>query len=88
MLNYTIALDFIEKKLIDKKRTDITVDDIFDIHGLILRTIDDEHAGVVRTVAVRIAGSHVVLPNPAKVPELLDEFIKRLFKVFLGDIYE
>jgi len=78
LLNYTIALDFIEKKLIDKKRTDITLEDIFDIHGLILRTISDEYAGTVRTVAVRIAGSHTVLPNPIKVPELLDDFINWL----------
>jgi len=77
-LNHGIALSFVEKKLICKKRNQVTLDDILNIHGLILRTIDDENAGVYRTVAVRIAGSPVVLPNPLKVPELMDDFISWL----------
>ena len=41
-----------------------------------MRGIDDTHAGCYRTVAVRISGSTVVLPNPVKVPSLMTEFIK------------
>jgi len=77
-LNHGIALSFVEKKLISKKREQLTVDDILSIHSLILRTIDDEHAGIYRTVAVRIAGSPVVLPNPMKVPELMSNFMNWL----------
>lgn len=79
-INYGIALSFVEE-LVCKKRNQLTFEDILDIHNLILRTIDDEHAGVYKTVAVRIAGSRVVLPNPIKVPQLMDEFINWLHNV-------
>lgn len=76
-INYGIALNFVEN-LVHKNRKQITLEDILNIHTLILRTIDDEHAGVYRTVAVRIAGSHVILPNPMKVTSLMDDFINWL----------
>ncbi|MCL1834471.1 MAG: Fic family protein, partial [Leptospirales bacterium] len=47
---------------------------ILGIHRRILSGIDDGNAGVYRNVHVRISGSHVVLPNYMKVPELMDEF--------------
>lgn len=73
-INYAYALDFI-KTLVGKKRTDTTNDDICAIHKLVLTRIEDEYAGVWRTVPVRIAGSSVVTPNWAKVPQLMDQFI-------------
>lgn len=48
---------------------------ILDIHSLILRDINTIDAGIYRDIPVRIAGSTVILPNPLKVPELMDEFI-------------
>jgi Fic family protein len=47
---------------------------ILGIHRRILSGIDDGNAGVYRNVHVRLSGSHVVLPNYMKVPELMDEF--------------
>ncbi len=44
-------------------------------HNIILKGIGDEDAGHYRSIAVRISGSTVILPNPLKVPDLMDEFI-------------
>jgi Fic family protein len=51
-------------------------EDIFSIHKMILKGIDDSHAGVIRSVPVRISGSPVILPNYLKLPTLLDTFIQ------------
>ena len=72
-INHADAMDFIQG-LVGKKRKDIRERDILDIHALILKKIDDENAGRYRNVAVRIKGADVILPNPMKVPELMDEF--------------
>jgi len=73
-INHAQALEFI-KSLAKKKREEITEDDILDIHRLILAKIDDSNAGRYRTVNVRIAGSRVILPNSAKIPKLMKDFI-------------
>lgn len=72
-INHAEALDFI-KGLVDKKREDLTRRDVLDIHALILKKIDDDNAGRYRNVTVRIRGANVVLPNPLKVPELMEGF--------------
>lgn len=72
-INHANAMDFIQG-LVGKKRKDISQRDVLDIHALILKKIDDENAGRYRNVAVRIRGANVILPNPLKVPELMDEF--------------
>lgn len=55
--------------------TSNAIEGVLEIHKIILQGIDDLNAGRYRTVAVRIAGSTVILPNPMKVPELMEEFI-------------
>lgn len=72
-INHAGAVDFI-KKLVGKKRKDLTNREVLDIHTLILKKIDDENAGRYRQVAVRIRGIDVILPNPLKVPELMEDF--------------
>lgn len=72
-INHAEAMDFI-KELVGKKREDIQQRDVLDIHALILKKIDDINAGRYRNVAVRIRGANVILPNPLKVPELMDGF--------------
>lgn len=76
-VNHAQALDFI-KELACKKREEIKENDILDIHRLILSRIDDSNAGRYRNVSVRIAGMPVVLPNPRKVPELMEDFFRWL----------
>ncbi|MEK7450414.1 MAG: Fic family protein [Patescibacteria group bacterium] len=72
-INHAEALDFI-KELVRRKRKDLTKREVLDIHVLILKKIDDENAGRYRNIAVRIRGAHVILPNPLKVPELMEGF--------------
>lgn len=88
--NHAQAIDYI-RSLIGGKPSRVTAKEILAIHEVILRGIDDEHAGRYHSVPVRISGSRVVLPNPRKVPELMDKFQEwltgktRLHPVSLAD---
>lgn len=70
--NHAEALDWV-KTQIKQKPHKITVNDILHIHSIILKGIDDAHAGHFRSVPVRVSGSTVIFPNPRKVPDLMDE---------------
>lgn len=50
--------------------------DILSIHGLVLRSIEDDFAGRLRNAGVRITGANFVPPNANKVSDLLDELIE------------
>jgi Fic family protein len=50
--------------------------DILSLHGLVLRTIEDDYAGRIRNAGVRITGANFVPPNANKVSDLLDELIQ------------
>jgi Fic family protein len=71
--NHASALDWV-KAQVSRNASTITEHDILRIHEIILKGIDDAHAGHYRSVPVRISGSHVVLPNPVKVPDLMEGF--------------
>lgn len=47
---------------------------VLGIHRAILIGLDDTNAGFYRNCRVRISGSNTILPNPLKVPELMEEF--------------
>ncbi|MGO4818834.1 Fic family protein [Flavobacterium sp. W22_SRS_FP1] len=49
--------------------------DILSLHGLVLRSIEDDFAGRLRNFGVRISGANFVPPNANKVSDLLDELI-------------
>lgn len=49
--------------------------DILDLHGLVLRSIEDDYAGRLRNSAVRISGANFIPPNAIKVSEYLDSLI-------------
>lgn len=49
--------------------------DILSLHGLVLRSIEDDFAGRIRNAGVRIVGANFTPPNAVKVPGLLDELI-------------
>jgi len=74
-INHAAAFTYIQKLAEEKKRNELTIQDILDIHKMILKKIDDTNTGRLRNTPVRISGSTTVLPNPLKVPELMDEFI-------------
>ncbi len=70
--NHAEALDWVRQRAA-KGKASLSEEDLLEIHSKILRNIDDENAGCYRTVAVRIAGSNVILPNPLKVPDLMSD---------------
>ena len=72
--NHARALDWVRDQ-VKRKPHDLIEKDILQIHDIILKGISDEGAGHYRSVAVRISGSTVILPNPLKVPDLMDDFI-------------
>jgi excisionase family DNA binding protein len=76
-INHAEAFDHIQT-LVNKKGSEVIEKDILDIHSIILNNIDDTNKGRYRDVAVRLRGSETILPNPLKVPELMEEFIKWL----------
>ncbi|MFC3365832.1 Fic family protein [Pedobacter fastidiosus] len=49
--------------------------DILSLHGLVLRSIEDDFAGRLRNGGVRIIGANFTPPNANKVSDLLDELI-------------
>ena len=66
------ALNFLEQLASDSS-SPISVHDIRQIHGLILKDIDDENAGGFRTTDVEISGSDYHTPDPINVgPEMHD----------------
>jgi len=75
--NHASALDWV-RDLVGSRRKKVSEKDILTIHHLILKGIDDANAGQYRSVAVRISGSNVILPNPMNVPDLMDEFCRWL----------
>jgi excisionase family DNA binding protein len=72
--NHVEALEYV-KTLICKKRYEITEQDILDIHRLILNKIEADNAGRYRQNHARVTGSLVILPNPVKIPKLLQDFM-------------
>lgn len=56
------------------KEVPFTGRELLSIHSLILRGIDQDNAGMYRSVRVRIKGSDHVFPNPVKVPELMNDY--------------
>jgi Fic family protein len=72
--NHSHALDWVKEQIKHSPAT-ITEKNILYIHDLILKGINNEIAGYYRSVPVRISGSAGVLPNPKKVPQLMEEFI-------------
>lgn len=71
-VNHAKAFDFI----IESAKHNIKVDEnyILAIHKIILSGINDANAGFYRSVRVRISGSQTILPNPLKVPDLMENF--------------
>lgn len=49
--------------------------DILSLHGLVLRSIEDDFAGRMRNGGVRIVGVNFTPPNAARVADLIDELI-------------
>ncbi len=77
--NHAKAYDEI-LRLVSERGVSIGEEQILTIHDAILKGIDDANSGCYRSMMVRISGSQVVLPNPMKVPKLMEEFSSWLKK--------
>ncbi|MCP5464963.1 MAG: Fic family protein [Deltaproteobacteria bacterium] len=71
--NHAKAFDWLIG-FIKNEDAEVTQKQILEIHKIILHGIDEQNAGFYRSVPVRISGSRVILPNPLKVPKLMEEF--------------
>lgn len=71
-INHAKAYEFI----IQKSQNSAPIDEnmILEIHKTILSGIDNKNAGFYRSVRVRISASRTILPNPIKVPNLMEDF--------------
>ena len=74
--NHALAFEFICQAVQNKIKIDESY--ILQIHKIILSGIDNTNAGFYRSVRVRISGSQTILPNPIKVPDLMNNFAKWL----------
>ena len=68
-----------------KSDNKISEKDILTLHKTILSGINNEEAGFYRNCMVRISGSRVILPNPVKVPTLMEDFCNWLNNQDQGD---
>ena len=71
--NHDKAIDYLYKVVSDDYI--LRSIDILSIHGLVLRSIEDDFAGRIRNGGVRISGANFTPPNANKVSDLLDELI-------------
>jgi len=71
--NHEKAIDYLYT-LVNKNYTLRSID-VLSLHGLVLRSIEDDYAGRLRNGGVRIVGANFTPPNANKVPDLLDELI-------------
>ena len=76
-INHAEAFDYIVY-LAQQSKDEITLTDIYTIHRLILRRIDDDNAGQLRKVLVRISGLDFAFPEPLKLQEHMEEFMRWL----------
>lgn len=75
-INHQHAIDFVEQLATQPEA--VTEDDIKTIHRLVLRAIDDDHAGVYRQQQVFIPGSAYLPPPAQSVPGRMEEFAEWL----------
>jgi len=88
-INHTEAVDFVADMLVGKE--DLNRRNLLEIHRLILKSIDNENAGIYRKVPVRISGSEHQPPQPYMIEKLMEDFFihyekqkKRLHPVILA----
>ena len=72
VINHQAAIDYVES--LATRRGPPSEADVLALHAIVLRSIDDQHAGVYRSGQVYIAGSEHVPPPGAAVPGRMEEY--------------
>lgn len=70
--NLSEALDFMEELAVSRD-TPILLNDLRQVHALILKNIENEYAGRYRTTEVKISGSDYMPPGSHRVPQDMDD---------------
>lgn len=68
--NHQRALEWVRTRIV-AGNDPLTERDALDLHAIVLSGIDDTYAGRYRDLPVRVSGSQVLFPNPAKIAELM-----------------
>lgn len=68
------------ERILEVLQNNLVIDEneVLNLHKIILTGIDEYNAGLYRNCMVRIAGSRVVMPNPLKIPDLMNDFFQWL----------
>ncbi|WP_294961380.1 Fic family protein [uncultured Flavobacterium sp.] len=72
--NHDKAIDYLYS-IVDEEYKLRSID-ILSIHGLVMRSIEEDFAGRIRNGGVRISGANFMPPNANKVSDYLDELIE------------
>lgn len=80
--NHEVAIDYLYS--IIHENYQLQSRDILNLHGYVLRSIEDEFAGRLRNGGVRISGANFIPPKAQKVPDLIDELIAFVLNNPLG----
>ncbi|MEN9335247.1 MAG: hypothetical protein RLZZ500_234 [Bacteroidota bacterium] len=80
--NHEVAIDYLYS--IIHENYQLRSRDILNLHGYVLRSIEEEFAGRLRNGGVRISGVNFIPPNAQKVPYLIDELIDFVVQNPLG----
>lgn len=90
--NHQKAIEYLQTLL--HKTYKITGQDVLALHGLVMRSIEDEFAGRLRNGGVRIIGANFTPPNAAKISSMFDELIDftntnalQLNDIFLATVF-
>lgn len=72
--NHELALQHLYRLIHEDYQ--LNTSDILDLHRYVLRSIEEDYAGRLRTAGVRISGANFIPPNAQKVLDLLDELVE------------
>lgn len=76
-INHAHAVDYI-MTLAHQTKSELTLNDILEIHVLILKYINDASAGRLRNVKIYVTGTTTVFPAPDLLPQLMNTFFQWL----------
>lgn len=74
-INHAEAILLLEELV--QQKTPLNRYVLLQLHGLILRNIDRDNAGIYRKVPVRISGSSHIPPEPWQLDALMDEYFEQ-----------
>jgi Fic family protein len=81
-MNHAKAIDYLEQ-IVDSSFVLRSID-LLNIHGLIMKNIEDEYAGRIRSGMVRILGANFTPPSPNRLSDLIDELVTFVNENSLG----